>query len=302
MLNIIRTPHDEFVKEMMEHPKVAKDFFENHLPKEIQDKIILDTLRPEKGSFIDPDLKKHDSDLIFSVELVNHDKALLYMLIEHQSKPDELMPFRLMYYIFQGLKRHVLQNEKKPLPLPLIYPLVLYNGTAPYNESKDIFPLFGQFESLAREVFFAPFQLIDVATLSDDDIRKHRWAGLMELSLKRAQHLQFESWIKLLSERLEAIHVEIGDDLINIVLQYGLRKYEIARAEPKMYLDTIRKALAPQYEGNIMTLEQAIKTENLQHTLLAIALLKSGHSIDAVAKETDLTAEDVKKIQQSILH
>ena len=66
-MNIIRTPHDEFVKEIMEHPKVAKDFFENHLPNEIKDKFIFDTLRPEKTSFIDPGLKKHDSDLIFSV-------------------------------------------------------------------------------------------------------------------------------------------------------------------------------------------------------------------------------------------
>lgn len=328
-MNIVRTPHDEFVKAMMEHPKVAKDFFSHHLPQEIKDTIMLDSLRLEKNSFVDPDLKKHESDLLFSVHMVNHKRALLYTLIEHQSGPDELMPFRLMYYIFQGLKRHVLRHKKKPLPLPLVYPIVLYNGMTPYHSPKEIFPLFGSLESLAREVFLTPFKLVDVAKLSDDDIRKHKWAGLMELSLKRAKHLQFEAWIQFVNERLEAIKVDVHDNIVHIMLQYGFRKYENAECSPKNYLDTVKLTLAPRYEENIMTIEEALKqvfkaeaqeegraiglaegraegltqgrAEAISHTLHALELIKSGISIAEISKRTELSHEDIEKLRQTIL-
>ena len=98
-MSIIRTPHDKFIKAMMEHPEVAKDFFNAHLPPEVLEKINLSTLKMESISFIDPELREHESDLIFSAELINQEKALLFTLIEHQSRPDRLMAFRIQFYM-----------------------------------------------------------------------------------------------------------------------------------------------------------------------------------------------------------
>lgn len=311
-MKIVKNKHDEFVKTMLEYPDIAKDFFEAHLPAAVREKVLLDTLHPEKTSFIDKDFNKHESDIIFSVELINHEKALLYTLVEHQSESDELMPFRLSYYIFQLIKRHILQSkkdDKKALPLPLVYPIVLYNGIAPYSHSLDIFPLFGELENFAREVFLQPFKLIDVASMSEDDFQKHKWAGIMELSLRRAQHMKFDALVALLGRMFLGVQIthNSGDERLQSVLQYIIRKYDIAKGDPTTYIDTMRRLLPSEYAEDIMTLEQAIEArgsiKTFDHTLQAIELLKSGgHSIDEIAKETGLARKDIEKLKNSILN
>ena len=79
MLKIVRTPHDNFVKAMMEHPEVASDFFMSNLPQAILAQVDLSTLRMENTTFIDAKLRKNESDLIFSVKLLNLSDAHIYL-------------------------------------------------------------------------------------------------------------------------------------------------------------------------------------------------------------------------------
>ena len=41
----------------------------------------------EKGSFVEPNLKKSISDILFSAKF-NSEDGYLFLLLEHQSKPD----------------------------------------------------------------------------------------------------------------------------------------------------------------------------------------------------------------------
>ena len=105
----IRSKHDEFFKNMMRYPEMARDFFETHLSSSVSALIRFSTLKLENVSFVDEKLGKYESDLIFSVKKADTDEeAFLYLLAEHQSSPDPLMPFRLIYYMMQFLKLHVI--------------------------------------------------------------------------------------------------------------------------------------------------------------------------------------------------
>ena len=119
-------------------------------------------------------------------------------MLEHQSTSDPLMPFRVLYYMMHGIRRHILRNKKRPLPLPLVYPIIVYNGVEPWAHDRDFFNLFGSMESLAREVFLNPFRLIDVGTLEPDDFRRTHVATLMLLSLYRSAAISLDEKIKLL--------------------------------------------------------------------------------------------------------
>ena len=72
-------------------PKVALEFFEAHLPAYIKDKVDLSTLIPQKESYIDDHLRMQLVDVLFSVDFKDG-QGYFYVLMEHSSKPDRLLP------------------------------------------------------------------------------------------------------------------------------------------------------------------------------------------------------------------
>jgi hypothetical protein len=85
------------------------------------------TLRPMPGSFIDPHLGDHHTDLLFSV-CIDGKPAYIYYLLEHQSTNDGFMPFRVLRYLVRIWECH-LENHGDEGPLPLIMSIVISNAT-----------------------------------------------------------------------------------------------------------------------------------------------------------------------------
>ena len=123
--------HDAVFRKSMENPIVAKEIFNAHLPVEVKSLINTDTLKLEKESFVEKNLKAKISDVLFSVKTEAGD-AYLYLLLEHQSSPDHWMALRLFRYMINICDRYRTLN-KKATQLPLIYPMIFYNGTEEYN-------------------------------------------------------------------------------------------------------------------------------------------------------------------------
>lgn len=49
----------------------------------------------------------------------------IYVVIEHQSKPEELMAFRMMRYSIAAMQNHLDAGYKE---LPLVIPMLFYHG------------------------------------------------------------------------------------------------------------------------------------------------------------------------------
>src|SRR4051812_38544168 len=88
-------PHDALFRSAFESPEAAAALLRELLPVPVRDAITWDTLHRESGSFIDVALADRHSDLLFSARLRagrGKAKALLYLLLEHQSTADPTMP------------------------------------------------------------------------------------------------------------------------------------------------------------------------------------------------------------------
>ncbi|KPA16396.1 Transposase (putative), YhgA-like protein [Candidatus Magnetomorum sp. HK-1] len=69
------------------------------MPPDLVEKIDWDTLELEGSKYVDEELKDSESDLLYSVNFKDSkDKCFLYLLFEHQSKPDKWLRFRIMKY------------------------------------------------------------------------------------------------------------------------------------------------------------------------------------------------------------
>ena len=121
-----RPRHDALIRKALENPIVAKEFFEMHLPKEIKAMFSYSSLKMEKESFVEADLKHSISDILFSAKFKD-EIGYLWILLEHQSTPDHFMAFRLFKYMTDIAARHLTLNPKSK-HLPFVYPLVFYKN------------------------------------------------------------------------------------------------------------------------------------------------------------------------------
>jgi len=83
-------------------------------------KIDFSRLHDEKKTFILDNLRKQESDLVFTVPFLEEDgkkgEVLIYILIEHQSEPDISMGFRMLFYMTQiwDTQRREWERDKTP--------------------------------------------------------------------------------------------------------------------------------------------------------------------------------------------
>ena len=131
--------HDGFFRVAMTNLKVAKDLLKAHLPKKLDKQIDWDTLQITNKSYVDENLKQTFSDMVYRCQ-INGRESYIYALIEHQTEPYFLLPFKVLEYNVMICREHIRQGHKE---LPLIANLVIYSGKkSPYPYSLDIYDCF----------------------------------------------------------------------------------------------------------------------------------------------------------------
>ena len=303
------TPHDALFKSFLTHPDTARDFMEIHLPKDLREQCDLDSLKLESASFVDEKLRALHSDILWSVKTREGD-GYIYVVIEHQSREDIHMAFRLMRYAIAAMQRHLDAGHKT---LPLVVPMLFYHGaTSPYPFSLNWLDEFAD-PQLAKTLYGCPFPLIDVTVMPDDDIVQHRRVALLELMQKHIRQRDLSG----ITESLAAV-VMLGYTnrrqlrmLFHYMLQYG------NTAEPGVFLRRLARRL-PQYEETLMSIAQKLKQEGRQQGRLegreeghleglqegsrrealriAGSMLQNGLDKEMVQKITGLSADELQPL------
>jgi Putative transposase, YhgA-like len=175
-------PHDALFKKTFSEVEHAAAEFRAVLPAQLVALTNFSTLALCPGSYVDEALAGSESDLLFSAQ-VNNQAALFYILFEHQSSPDRLMPLRLLRYVVRILERHVQgKSAAEALPLPLVIPVVLHHSETGWSFTRRLEELFDS-ELLSRAdvcelVPRLSFVLDDLSHLTDEQLES-RALGLM---------------------------------------------------------------------------------------------------------------------------
>ncbi|HQS84927.1 MAG TPA: Rpn family recombination-promoting nuclease/putative transposase [Alphaproteobacteria bacterium] len=212
------SPHDRFTRASLTHPKVAEEFFQKNLPEKIKKMIDFSSLKLNKESFIDDHLKLQISDMLFSVNF-NENPGFIYLLVEHASTPQPLLPFRMLKYVMAIMEDHLKRTKSRTLPF--VFPLVLYTGKKAYPYSMDLFDLFSKEERmLAKETLHAPYPLIDLSQATDEEFKKYLWFGSMGLLLKHIHDGDILPFFKRFLDLLKQIEKQGETRYIYTVISY----------------------------------------------------------------------------------
>jgi predicted transposase YdaD len=164
--------HDRLFRAGLSNPAAAAAFLIDRLPPEIAARIDWSTLKLEPGSFVDPERRLAESDLLFSAKADRRDIGI-YVLFEHQSTRDPFIALRLLRYMVLIWEEWIrLYGNSKPLPV--IFPVVLAQDRKVWKLSTQFSTLFGNAASLDFLRPFLPdfaFRLIQLAATPFDAIR-----------------------------------------------------------------------------------------------------------------------------------
>ncbi|HAU1484593.1 TPA: Rpn family recombination-promoting nuclease/putative transposase [Legionella pneumophila] len=300
--NPITNAHDQFFRTSMADKRVARDFLKAWLPGDLCQTVNFEQLEMQPRSYIN-DLRKESAvDVLFKTEIEGHE-AYLYLLLEHQSTPDQLMPFRLLKYICNIIDHHLKTHDhKSDKKIPLIYPLVIYHGKRKYPFSTNISDLIDAPKSLIDRYFLKPFQLIDLGQIDDKTLKQHAWAGIMEFALKHIFARDILPWLKEIAATLRQMDNEGGRDFIEIVLQYLLERGELS--DQDAFFKIIDTQISHEVGEKIMSLaEQLIeegkaKGKNEERLEIAKKMIEEGIDPDSVIKITGLSLDKIKELQK----
>lgn len=285
----ILSHHDSLFKKFLGDITIAKDFLEIHLPENIRKLCDFSTLTMESGSFIESDLRSQCSDMLYSVQ-TTAGKGYIYTLIEHQSRPEKLMAFRLLRYSVAAMHQHLEQGNDT---LPVVIPLLFYQGkTSPYPYSTQWLDCFADPE-LAKSVYTQAFPLVDVTVIPDQEIIKHRRVALMELVMK---HIRARDMLEF-SQEIAGL---LNQYVIQQELFKGLMYYIVERgntSDAKQFLHQIAEK-ADDYREVLMTIAEQLRREGEKQASMNIArqMLESGMDRQSIMKFTGLTKIELSRL------
>lgn len=124
--------HDSAYRFLLTSKKLFVELLRSFVDKGWMASISEEDVEEIPHSFVLPDFRRQEADLVYRVNLNGQD-VVFYLLLELQSSVDYRMAYRLLLYQVE-IWRYLLHNQKDGLNntatfrLPPIVPIVLYNG------------------------------------------------------------------------------------------------------------------------------------------------------------------------------
>lgn len=253
--------HDHAFQSAMSDLRVARDFLHHHLPEVIREKLDFGTLQLHQTTFIDPELRRLMSDMLYSATMKGQEKpAFLYLAVDHQSVADPLMPFRMLKYTCRIIDQYL--KEDKCKVLPVVIPLMVYNGQGQYPYSCSLFDLFGEQKALAKQFMLHQFELVDLSQIPDEAIRQHPWSGFLEMLFKHVTARDIMGYLEQVTEIVDHLVAAEANDYLLTMIKYAIEKSEIPDRDA--FYDWVHRHFSPPLEDQTMTFAEQLRREGMQ--------------------------------------
>jgi hypothetical protein len=268
--DVPRTVHDAMFKIMFTDPVLATQELCAVLPPALVARVDWSVLTLEPTSFVDAAFRQHISDLVFQGRFLESGDMVFWQ-IEHQSAEDWWMLERAIET--KGMMWARWRREHpKARHLPVIVPVVVYNGPRPWRAPRDMHALYGLSEELGAalgpHVLSCRLIVDDLCAVEDEALRSRRMDAhgrLYLFALARAARKDFldrlPAWGSVLCEAFDTG----GAERIFPFLVYTTKVHRYT--DP----DTIRKritaVLGPERENAMQTFYEMVVQEGFDKGL-----------------------------------
>ncbi len=303
--DFVHRPHDALFQRMMSDAYAVRELVEL-LPEELSERIDLDSVKPTDTHFVDDRLRHLYSDCLLEARLSSGESMALYYLVEHLSSPDRTIAFRVLQYTVSHWDRILRTNEGKG-KLPLVIPILIYNGKGRYPHSLELRDMIDAPADLVEKFLFRAPTLIALREIPDARLAQKVHLGAALMAMKHA-------YDEIPAEVIFQMLALIEDHKRRLGFTVSLFSYIISidsKVNPMTLVDLVGKYLGQEAKEGSMTVAQQLiekgRNEGLEkgreEAAVAIAkkLLASGFDLEMVRENVSLPLEDLMLLRDELL-
>lgn len=208
-LDVTNTPHDAYARRTFQRPALAAEQILFTLGPRIAASIEPGSLELVPGTFITEDMRDHETDCLYQARI--RGLALIYVLLEHMSRPHRWMALRILGYLSVIWKEFVRQNPDAER-LPMILPIVLHHGERAWPHPtafESLLDLPADLDEVRRLVPHFEFVLDDLATQTDEQLRSRPVSAHLRMVLMALQSARSARSLRELFVRLGGLVEEL---------------------------------------------------------------------------------------------
>jgi len=304
--------HDKGYKRIL---SVKKNFLDTHrsfIREPWVWDITEDNLTLIDKEFILKDFTEKEADIIYKVSYKGRE-FIFYCLLELQSGVDYTMPFRLLIYIVELMRRIFLETpkdvrESASFRLPAVIPMVLYNGAERWTAKQSFKEYLSEHELFGGHVIDFNYILLDVnnydtETLTeignlisavfmlDREQNETEFIKSIQKVLELFKDLSFDeqsalkSWINDVLRRKAGAKQGIVDETIEIL--------EMERKGENMTYAIERLWDRIEARGEAKGIERGIEQT-------VIKMLKKNRSIDEINESTEVSEDKILRLKEKL--
>ena len=131
--------YDERYKTIFAFPRMVEDLLRGFAARRWAGELDFSTLRKLSADYVSDDRLRRHGDNVWQVRL--RDGRPLLLVLEFQSRDDPRMALRILAYtslLYQELIRNEAPGLDERGRLPVVLPVVLYNGEAPWRAPQEV--------------------------------------------------------------------------------------------------------------------------------------------------------------------
>lgn len=271
--HIVNNAHDKIFRDLL----MDKEEVANLLNKilKLTNKLTQDTIEKYNTNFITYNYKNRQSDIVYKIK----DNSIFF-LIEHQSKIDYSMPYRILNYSMEIMRDLVEGKNIKvsKYKYPIIIPIVIYTGNYRWRVSRKMIDISKKFEGHEKESITVEYNLMDINNYSKENLVNS----------------------KLFIPKIMAIEkCKTREELIEVLEKIILN---INRAKDKQKIERIIKYILVETLGNeeIQRLISKLNKEEEEVSMLKENLLKEKKMIMKKAAKEGLKQGMEKGMRQGM--
>lgn len=314
----LHNAHDKGYKYILSIKRLFVQLLKSFVDQGWVDKIEPEDVELVDKSFILPDFKNKEADLVYKVKMDGTN--VYFYLLELQSSVDYQMPFRLLLYMVE-IWRNVLKEtdkreaRRKDFKLPVIIPCVLYNGSGSWTAKRSFKETLCKFEQFDELVLDFKYILFDVRRYKDEELlelanliatvffidkTKDKSTELiyrLKEVVTKMQNLEDEdmyimfNWVKNIVSR--GLNSESKREIEDIFQKEGTVKNMVYAIERVIKKEKLEAKLEGRMEGK---LEGKLEGRMEEKNEIIHEMLIEGDSIDKIARITKLSIDEVKRI------
>ena len=313
LITPINNEHDKIFRKILDNKQEAANFINKTL--KLKKPIKPEQLEKYNSSFITEKLQNRESDVVYKIK----DKKL-FILIEHQTKIDYKMPYRILEYEYELIRS---ENDYKALgtkeyKIPAVISIVLYTGKQKWNVKKYIEEVQEKLEGY-EEIKLAKYDVVDVNDFSKEELIKEKSflskAMLIEKAKNNEEVIRYLEEITTEINENEEIYTEEIKQLFTVMINQIL-KIKIGEEKAEKIMQDIRKGKGGK--NKVMTVFETIEEDNklifsngmkagiktgiktgINKRNLEIIknMLKENLPIDLISKITGISQKEINKMK-----